>query len=62
MKNKRTNLSLLLSTCDSYMPLWEGFFKSFSNHFKDDIDLFVGTNDQFDDITMLCVEFKGHEK
>lgn len=29
---------------------------------KDDIDLFVGTNDQFDDITMLCVEFKGYEK
>ena len=28
---------------------------------KDDIDLFVGNNDQFDDITMLCVEFKGYE-
>ena len=28
---------------------------------KDDIDLFVGHEDQFDDITMLCVEFKGYE-
>ena len=28
---------------------------------KDDIDLFVGQADQFDDITMLCVEFKGYE-
>ena len=26
---------------------------------KADIDLFVGSHDQFDDITMLCVEFKG---
>lgn len=28
---------------------------------KDDIDLFVGSGDQFDDITMLCLEFKGYE-
>ena len=28
---------------------------------KDDIDLFVGRADQFDDITMLCAEFKGYE-
>jgi len=28
---------------------------------KEDIDLFVGQNDQFDDITMLCTEFKGYE-
>ena len=26
---------------------------------KDDIDLFVGNANQFDDITMLCVEYKG---
>ena len=25
---------------------------------KDDIDLFVGDNEQFDDITMLCLEYK----
>ena len=28
---------------------------------KDDIDLFVGHADQFDDITMLCAEFKGYD-
>ena len=28
---------------------------------KDDIDLFVGKADQFDDITMLCVEYKGYK-
>ena len=28
---------------------------------KDDIDLFVGQADQFDDITMLCAEYKGIE-
>ncbi|MBR4377486.1 MAG: PP2C family protein-serine/threonine phosphatase [Bacilli bacterium] len=28
---------------------------------KDDIDLFVGQADQFDDITMLCAEFKGYD-
>ena len=28
---------------------------------KDDIDLFVGHADQFDDITMLCAEFEGYD-
>ena len=28
---------------------------------KNDIDLFVGQADQFDDITMLCAEFKGYD-
>ena len=27
---------------------------------KADVDAFVGDADQFDDITMLCIEFKGH--
>ena len=29
---------------------------------KVDVDLFVGEAPQFDDITMLCLEYKGDEK
>lgn len=35
--------------------------KEIIENVKDDIDLFVGSGDQFDDITMLCVEYRGYD-
>ena len=32
------------------------------NNLKKDIDAFVGEKDQFDDITMLCIEYKGYDE
>ena len=49
----------MVSTLNKYRSLTP---QEIITNVKDDIDLFVGKSDQFDDITMLCVEFKGYEK
>ena len=48
MKNEKITPALLVSTCDSYKPLWEGFFESFLTHFNYELEMFMtGTGTHF---------------
>ena len=55
---ERFNLERMVETLNKYNSLKT---QEIIEGVKKDVDLFVNGGDQFDDITMLCVEFKGYQ-